>query len=183
MSLFGFFKSSLVPRIDLVWTNKEAKLKGTFEFLQKQPIDIIFAWFEETRDYFSKSIKEKYDKELEIVLAQKIFPGNLQDKRILFLEHYPVFSKEQNLLADKGIQNLWFINSLEDPILSVFKGNIGQVMKTMGLDENECLEHGLISKSIVSAQKKIEKKLRRDFHAKSGDDWIRQYTSVSKAKF
>lgn len=183
MTFFGLFKNNMVPRIDLVWINHEAKIKGCFELIQQQAFDIIIAWFEETSDLFRKSIKEKYDRDVEPVLAQSIYSGSLQGKKILFLEHYPIFSKEQNLLADKGIQKLCFVNSLEDPVLSMFSTNIGQLMRTMGLDEKECLEHKLISKSIVNAQKKIEKKLRRDFNAKSGEDWIRQYTSMTKAKF
>ena len=50
-----------------------------------------------------------------------------------------------------------FFLSLEDGLLRIFGGErIAKLMGTMKLAEDEVIEHGLISKSILNAQKKVE---------------------------
>ncbi len=50
-----------------------------------------------------------------------------------------------------------FFLSLEDNLLRIFGGErIAKLMDTMKLAEDEVIEHGLISKSILNAQKKVE---------------------------
>jgi hypothetical protein len=99
------------------------------------------------------------------------------------LEHYPLFSKEENLLGKSKATKVWFINSLEDPILKIFSGNISKMMNTLGMDKDECIEHKLVSKSIINAQKRLEKGVWSDFFAKSGDDWVKQYQANQKKAF
>ena len=50
-----------------------------------------------------------------------------------------------------------FFLSLEDNLLRIFGGDkIAKLMDTMKIAEDEVIEHGLISKSILNAQKKVE---------------------------
>ena len=53
--------------------------------------------------------------------------------------------------------NSKFFLSLEDDLLRTFGGDrISKLMDTMKIDENEVIEHALISRSIINAQKKVE---------------------------
>lgn len=50
-----------------------------------------------------------------------------------------------------------FFLSLEDDLMRLFGGDrVGRLMETLGIPEDQPIEHGLISKSIESAQTKIE---------------------------
>jgi hypothetical protein len=184
MGLFNVFKNSKSsPRTDLVWQTEEAKFKGCVDFLKKNKVDVCVAWFENTREKFNYLLNTQHNQNIQIALASTLFPFSLENKIVLFLEHYPLFSKEENLLGKAKATKVWFFNSLEDPILKIFSGNITQMMKTLGMEKDECLEHNLISKSIVNAQKKIEKKVWPDFYAKSGNDWINQFHANTKKAF
>ncbi len=183
MAFFDFFRSSEVSRTDLVWQNMEAKRKGCLDFLKNNKFDLCIAWFEETLDLFKHFLNEENGLNIEIVLGKSLFPYSLEKKTVLFLEHYPLFSKEQNILSSKSIQRVCFMNSLDDAVLKIFGGNISQMMKTMGMSENECLEHKLISKSIIRAQKKLEKIVHRDYPSKSGDEWMNHYENIKRKAF
>jgi preprotein translocase subunit SecA len=57
--------------------------------------------------------------------------------------------------GDPGVSQ--FIISLEDDLLRIFGGDrIHGLMDRLGLDESMPIEHGLISRSVESAQKKVE---------------------------
>jgi preprotein translocase subunit SecA len=57
--------------------------------------------------------------------------------------------------GDPGVSQ--FVISLDDDLLRIFGGErIHRLMDRMGLDEDTPIEHGLISRSVESAQKKVE---------------------------
>ncbi|MBO6178709.1 MAG: preprotein translocase subunit SecA [Selenomonadaceae bacterium] len=73
-----------------------------------------------------------------------------------------------------------FYLSLEDDLLRLFAGdNIGKLMDKLGMDEDEPIEHSLITRSIEHAQKKVE---ARNFdirkHVLEYDDVMNQQREV-----
>ncbi len=73
-----------------------------------------------------------------------------------------------------------FYLSLEDDLLRLFAGDrIGKLMDTLGMDEDEPIEHALITKSIEQAQKKVE---ARNFdirkHVLEYDDVMNQQREI-----
>jgi hypothetical protein len=184
MGLFNVFKGSKTfPRTDMVYQTYETKAKGCVDFLKNNKIDICVAWFENTYKQYSQLFDSKPGLNTKISMANTLFPFSLDNKNILFLEHYPLFSKEDNLLGKSKANKVWFINSLEDPIMKIFGVNISKMMEALGLGKDEFIEHKLVAKSIVNAQKKLEKGIWTDFHAKSGDDWIMQFQTNKKKAF
>jgi hypothetical protein len=184
MGLFNAFKGSKsTPRIDMVYQTIEAKAKGCLEFLANNKIDLCVAWFENTRNEFTNLFESKPGLNIKISMATTLFPFSLDNKNVLFLEHYPLFSKEDNLLGKSRANNVWFINSLEDPIMKIFGVNISKMMEALGLGKDEFIEHKLVAKSIVNAQKKLEKGILTDFFAKSGDEWLKQFQANKKKAF
>jgi hypothetical protein len=184
MGLFSSFKGNkAAPRTDLVWQTYEAKVKGCVDFLKNNKVDICVAWFQATNDQFNQFFSNQYRVNYKVVMANTLFPFSLDNKNVLFLEHYPMFSIEENLLGKSKPVKITFINSLEDPILKIVGGNISKMMDSLGMKKDECLEHPLISKSIIGAQKKIQKEIGFDFRAKSGDDWVTQFLASKKKTF
>ena len=183
MGIFNLFKSSSAPRNDMVWQTHEAKLEGCLKMLTAKPVDICLAWFEDTRDKFDRFLNTEHQRDIKIVMAKSLFNDYLDNKSVLFLEHYPLYSKEANLLAGKNVHEVWFLSSLGDPIFKLFGDNLLSLMQKLGMGENECIEHNMVSKSILNAQKKLEKEVWSDFSATSGDDWLRQFRSKAKKAF
>jgi hypothetical protein len=184
MGLFNVFKGNKTfPRIDFTWQNKQSKLQGCVDFLSKNKVDICIAWFDDTYNIYQNIINKGLNKNLRIEFARTLFPYSLDNKVVLFLEHYPLYSKEENLVGKSKASKVYFINALDDALLGIFGGNLNQVMQKMGMAENECLEHKMISRSIINAQKKVEKEVWTDYSAKSGEDWARQFKANTKQKF
>jgi hypothetical protein len=184
MGLFNVFKGKKTfPRTDFTWQTKQAKLQGCADFMAKNKVDICVAWFEDTYNMYQSVINKGMQRKTEVVLAKTLLPFSLDNKVVLFLEHYPLYSKEENLIGKAKPTKVYFINALDDALLMLFSGNIAQTMKKMGMADNECLEHAMISRSIVNAQKKVEKEVWSDYSAKSGDDWIRQFQANKKKAF
>jgi hypothetical protein len=184
MGLFNVFKGSKYsPRTDLIWQNQQAKAQGCVNFLSKNKVDICVAWFEETQKMYQTILGRVMPRHPEIVLAKTLFPYSLDNKNVLFLEHYPLFSKEENLVGKAKPVKVWFVTSLDDALLSVFSGNVVQLMQRLGMKEDECIEHKMIGKSIINAQKRIEKESWTDFSAKSGDEWMKQFLASKKKAY
>jgi len=184
MGLFNVLKGKKsFLRTDYTWQSQQAKMRGCVEFLSKNKVDICIAWFDETRNLYQSVVNKGINRSLQVEMARTLFPYSLDNKVVLVLEHYPLFSKEDNLIGKSKASSVYFVNSLDDALLSMFGGNLVQMMQKMGMAENERLEHKMISKSIINAQKKVEKEVWTDYSAKSGEDWARQFQSNKKQKF
>jgi len=174
MSLFNFSKTKdTKPEMhDLVWINQKERLKGSLILLLEHPGAVLFSWFIQTRDDF-----EKYF--IENGISQEIKTAGLPglhlapEQTVIFLEHYPIRSKEEVLIKDWNVKQIIFLNALDEPLFQQFGGErMIQMMKTLGVKEGEFLEHSLITKSIENAQHKLEKKVSFESHANSAKEWF-----------
>ena len=96
----------------------------------------------------------------------------------IFCEHFPLHTTEMKTY--ETVSNLFkkpqimVYQSLDQKLFEIFGSErIVSLMKSMGMQENESIEHSMISKAITNAQKKIEKKLRVEQKAKSEEEWFR----------
>lgn len=106
-------------------------------------------------------------------LAQR---ANLQ---VIISEHHPAYTQDQELL-DQLLTLLpnaqpCFFTSLDEPFMQEFGGEkLITMMQRLGLNENETLEHSMITKSIIRAQQKLEKKAGQNIKANSQQEWLKQ---------
>jgi hypothetical protein len=176
MGIFDVFnKISAVPRTDLVWITSAAKQKGALDYLTKNRPDLCLAWFEQTQRTFNRHLNEENHMNIEIKLAGSMRLFDLNKKTAVFLEHYPVYSKEANLLSEYRPDHVCFLNSLDDSIFQLFGGNVASLMRGLGLGEDEYIENDMVGNAVMKAQKKLEKKFRDDFYARSGEEWMEMY--------
>ncbi len=101
-----------------------------------------------------ESIKKETDKEHEEVIA-------LGGLHIIGTERHESRRIDNQLRGRSGRQgdpgSSRFYISLEDDLMRLFGGDRMQgLVDKMGLEEDEAIEHGLLSKSIENAQKKVE---------------------------
>ena len=64
-------------------------------------------------------------------------------------------------------------SSISEPIFQLFGGDkMIELMKKMGMKEDEMIEHEMISKSIMRAQEKIAETTTQYTSAKSQGEWL-----------
>ena len=89
-------------------------------------------------------------------MASKLIPDRITGHVIVFLEHHPDQEKEMALIKSLKLDEVLFLNSLDDPLFALFNADrIKTVMDKMGHGDNEAMEHESITKSIGKAQEKI----------------------------
>lgn len=178
MGIFSLFsRNSQAPCTDLVWLTPEAKLRGTLKYISENKPGLCIAWFDDTRDRFYRCLNEENNMNIDIKSGSFLQPYHLENKNVVFLEHYPLYTKEAALLSGSNAASISFMNSFDDPVLKIFGSNITDIMRRLGLEEDQAVESPLVSRAIINARKRIEKKVRNDFHARSGAEWLEKYRS------
>jgi len=63
--------------------------------------------------------------------------------------------------------------SLEDPVMRIFAGDwVQNVLKQLGMKENESIESQMVSRRIKQAQQKIEGRTFGSSEAESAERWL-----------
>ena len=176
MGKFNLFnKNSLVPRTDLVWLTSAEKLRGTRDYLAKNKTDLCVAWFEETHRLFNRYLNEENHINIEIKMVETLRLYDLNNKTAVFLEHYPGYNREENLLSDNKPAHVCFMSSLDDTFFQLFRGYMDKLVRNMGLEEGQCIEHRMVSNAVIKAQKGLDKQIPNDFNARSGEEWMNRF--------
>jgi hypothetical protein len=172
--MFNLFKKSdSVKMIDKVWMSKQAKWKACLGMLALQPSSLFVAWFEETAlelsGYLGLSSHQKNP-----LLASEITTDSIQNRMIMFVEHYPLPSVEQELFRRLNLKEVPVLLSLDEPFFQKFGGDKTiQLMKKLGVKEDEVLGNAMIGRSIRNAQEKIAAKVRSEKKAQSQQEWMK----------
>lgn len=94
----------------------------------------------------------------------------------LFSGHYPINATEQAVLKNLstvGFQKFVFCISFDDPLLKIFNSqNILPLLEKLGLEDEEAIEHNMVTQSIKRAREKVESKVTREIQAKSPEEWF-----------
>ncbi len=128
--------------------NPDFMVKRVFEKDPEKPLDAT----EKQKVY--EEIKNKCDKEKGEVIAA----GGLH---ILGTERHEARRIDNQLRGRSGRQgdpgSSRFFLSLEDDLLRIFGSDrIARIMDRLGMEENVPIEHGMVSRAIENAQKKVE---------------------------
>ncbi|MEO7922591.1 MAG: hypothetical protein ABIR30_02865 [Chitinophagaceae bacterium] len=173
--MFGLFnkKDPSVKVRDKVIIDATAKLKTLFTAWNTNKNTVLIFWFDESLDEATNFFSTLTTEPVTLLTAREASHTQLAGKTILFAEHYPLRSKEEELFVRLGLKEVTVFSSLQEPLFKMFGADkIIQVMKQLGIKEDEMIEHAMISKSIRNAQKKIEDKLVTEFSAHSQSGWL-----------
>ena len=160
MSFFNLFKKKEQGPviIDKIWINQAAKERGCLQLVKERPHLTLIAWSSITCDRFQQLLHEGNGLSTEIITACSAMPSRMHGKEVCFLEHHLFHHKEVALLQSWKCEEALFLNSLEDPVFhSLNPERIVAMMEKMGHQEDEIIEHPMVSKSIKRAQEKMEK--------------------------
>ena len=97
----------------------------------------------------------------------------------LFLGHYPLVGPEDRVIERLrqriGSVPMVFCVSLEDMLFQNFGSDrIKTLMETLGMKEDECIEHNMVSKAIFRARKKLDDNVKSERRTSTEADWFTQ---------
>jgi preprotein translocase subunit SecA len=107
------------------------------------------------------AMKKAYEKALAIVKKEKEKVIQVGGLHVLGTERHEARRIDNQLRGRSGRQgdpgSSRFYLSLEDDLLRIFGSErISNIMDRLGIEEDQPIEHGLVSKAIESAQRKVE---------------------------
>ncbi len=202
MGLFSSSKSSRPTPSDKVWKTKTACLKGaaTQALLvsRESKIPVIVTFFEETHRVLIEFLKQNgvpfqevnsfndidllEGKNTIAVLraASASFAASIHKQgnaSILLLGRYPLADFETRIVDNLSTHfpgsSMSFCLSLEDPFFEVFGSeNLRKMMDSLGMKDDEFIEHKLVSKAITNAQDKLGKSVLVESKAHSEKEWM-----------
>jgi hypothetical protein len=169
-----FRKKEKVPMlVDVNYIHQKAKADAIIALAKKDVNTIFLAWFPVTYTNYRSMFIAVDLPESRIMEARQFHSAKLAGHTLIFLEHHPLRSKEIALVKDLPLTGIRVYNSLDEPLFVFFGGGrIADLVKKMGLKEDEPLEHMLITRSIAKAQEKIEKKVSLEVPAQSQQEWM-----------
>ncbi|MBI3137231.1 MAG: hypothetical protein HYZ15_01460 [Sphingobacteriales bacterium] len=174
--MFGLFrKKDASPAItDKVVIGESAKWDALLDAWDKNKNSVLVFWFEESLRQAEDYFRNKTGDPVPLLLVREVLSPQRAGRELLFAEHYPLRSKEEELYRALDLEKVTVYSSLREPLFRQFGGEkIIQLMQQLGMKEDEVIGHSMISKAIRQAQEKIEQQTPIDLSARSQEDWIR----------
>ncbi|MBS1631576.1 MAG: hypothetical protein JST10_03275 [Bacteroidetes bacterium] len=174
--MFSLFKKNKsekkIIRDKIVMTQK-AKWQTLNMLYRNDPSVSILFWFEETL----RNAQEEPGFQTELlekcVLVNQAHSSQLEGKKIIFAEHYPLIKKEKEFFEQMQLTEAEVWSAMDEPIFKEFGGDkIVPMMKQLGVQDDQVIEHTMISNAINNAQQKIENKVKIDKLSTSQEDWL-----------
>jgi hypothetical protein len=170
--MFGLFKKKETgPAVtNKVWMTTKAKWSACLQLLKENPAIQFVTWFDGTNHELN-SFLEQYNHPNKVIMYRQVLAAHAND--YVFAEHYPLLAKEKEVFEKLGTNKITVLNALEEPLFKLFGSDgIIEMMKKMGMKEDEMIEHNMASSSIINAQQKLEKRVLTDSTARSQQEWL-----------
>lgn len=172
--MFGPFKAlfkssnSGVRIFDKVWISANAKFKACAALAAANPNCVFICWFPETRDALKNFLNED-----NLLLASEAVSKSFQNKMLVFAEHHPLSRKEIALFKQLNLKEAPVLSSLDEPFFMRFGGERTlELVKKLGMKEDEVIGSNYVTRAIHNAQQKIEKQVTVEREANSQQEWL-----------
>jgi hypothetical protein len=179
--MFGLFKKKETGAAitDKVTISEAAKWKALFSAWENNKELVIVFWFPESVATAEAFFLSKTNEPVTLLTSREAGSAHLQGKQLVFAEHHPLKSREDELFAKLNLSTVMVWSSLDEPLFQHFGGErIIDMMKKMGVGEDEVIEHKMISSSITNAQKKIGNTVTVEQLANSQREWMNKNCSL-----
>ena len=161
--------------IDRAYVNSTAKMNACAELAKTAPDTIFICWFDETVEKFKVFFKEQGISEDRVIIARYMNTHLLQSKTPVFTEHYPLHTKELELIKGWILEKIIVYSAMDEPLFKHFGSDkLIPLMKMMGMKEDEVIEHSMVTKSIIKGQEKIAEQVSFEHSASSQGDWMKK---------
>lgn len=199
MGLFSFLKSTKPAYADRVWRTADKALRGIITdamlAITRKQVPLVLCFFEDELEQITKFLSEKgvpaiplksyhTEKQPGVVwfAAASTAPDFIsalanQPVTILFYGHYPLPSRENDLLVklQTGFPSasIVFYSSLDEPAFKLFGGDrLTNLLDSMGMKEDEAIEHRMVGAAMKRAREKVESMVRVESPATSEMEWF-----------
>lgn len=161
--------------IDKVFITGQGKINACLQLAIDQPDTIFIAWFSETVRKFRIVFAENGIDEARVTEARFVHAAQLQNHSSVFLEHYPLHSKENEFIETLNLGACKVYSSMDEPLFRHFGSEkMIPLIKMLGMKENESIEHSYVTQSIKRGQQKIADKVSVEQLANSQDEWMKK---------
>lgn len=152
---------------------QSAKWKALETLCLKEPGVILIFWFEDTLQQALKAMNPDSTVSENFYLANRVHEAEISNKKVVFAEHHPLAYREISLFEKLQLTHAEIWSAMDEPLFKEFGSDkIVQMMKQLGIKEDEIIEHSMITDSIHKAQIKIEKKVTSEQQATSQEEWL-----------
>ncbi|RYF90845.1 MAG: hypothetical protein EOO03_02790, partial [Chitinophagaceae bacterium] len=137
--LFNLFKKKEPGAnfADRTFASLAAKKRACIALARQDDSAVFIAWFQETAQTFRAAFAAHGLAAERVMEVNVVHSAKLAGHSIFFLEHHPLRSKEEALVATWPAQTFMVYNSLEDGLLKQFGADsIARLMKQMGMQED-----------------------------------------------
>ena len=171
--MFKLFNRGNKPTItDKVFIHAKNKWPYCQKILSENSKTIFIGWFDDTIDQL-ESYFLQINVNATILKARTARRAQIEGAQLVFIEHYPMKTKEDQLLDQLSLKEAIFLTAADEPLLKYFGGEkLMGIMENMGMKDDDPIEHKLITQSIVTAQKKIESKVLIEQSTRSQAEWM-----------
>jgi len=161
---------------DKIWATAEGKYRGLIAAMHHEPDAFVVAWFPDSKQEIEQWLKKNIGAlPFKINLITELTAQKVAERILVVLERYPSGSMEKQQFDRLNVSTVIVLSSLDDVFLKVCGGDsIKSVMKLMGAEQDEVIEHSMITSSIEAMQKRIEEKMISDVAANSAGEWFEQ---------
>ena len=172
--MLGMFKNkgNDIIVVNKIWIDKQQKWNACLQMLKENSAIIFVTWFDDTftqLDHFLQS-QNFYSK---VIMYRQALQA--QSNNYIFAEHYPLSEKEIELFEKLELKKITVLSHLNEPLFKHFGSEkIIQMLHQLGLNEEESLEHAMITSAIVNAQHSLSKQVLIDSLATSQEEWMRK---------
>jgi hypothetical protein len=175
--MFGWLKQkkSLVPVVNTVFMNVSGKNKRLLSLVMQNPQPVFVCWFEASASAIKLLFESQGMTDVQVVLPHETAGVRLSS--LIFCEHHPSYNTEQQRFLQWGLKQAHVITSLDEALFKTFgSSSVVDLMKKMGMQEDEPITHSMVSAAIKKAQEKIDRKFNGlEQAARSQEDWLAKH--------
>jgi len=174
-NLFGKKENSSADHvfIDKAYVSTAAKMNACVELARKEPGYLFICWFADTARNFKDFFLQQGLDENRVTEARYVHTPMLLHKTPVFTEHYPLHTKELELIKNWDAGQIIVFSAMDEPLFKHFGSEkLIPLMKMLGMKEDEVIEHSMVSKSIIKGQEKIAEQVNLEQSANSQAEWM-----------
>ena len=161
--------------VDRAYVSTAAKMNACAALAKIEPNHLFICWFADTAIKFKELFKQHGLDESQVTETHYLHSSKLLNKIPVFVEHYPLHTKEMELIKNWDAKNIIVYSAMDEPLFKHFGSEkLIPLMKMMGMKEDEVIEHSMVSKSIIKGQEKIAAQVSLEQSANSQEDWMRK---------
>ena len=173
--MFKLFNKGNRPNVtDKIFIHSKNKWPYCKKILEVSSKTVFIGWFDESIDELESYFLQT-NVQASVLKARAAYRSQIEGMQVVFIEHHPMKSKEDQLFDQLRLKNVIFLAAVDEPLLKYFGGEkLINIMESLGMKEEDPIEHKLITQSIVTAQKKIDAKVLIEQSTRSQAEWMQR---------